>query len=87
MALKIDLFYVREYTVAVQMVVNLHVVGVHSSPTRSARSVPFLLWPRKLFIIIHKYTVADFSVTRRGTRREHQISLWVVVSQHVVAGI
>jgi hypothetical protein len=36
-----------------------------------------------LFIIICKYTVAVF----RHTRREHQISLWVVVSYHVVAGI
>jgi hypothetical protein len=33
------------------------------------------------FIIIHKYTVADY------TRRGRQISLWVVVSHHVVAGI
>jgi hypothetical protein len=36
-----------------------------------------------LFIIIHKYTVAVFRLTRRG----RQISLWVVVSHHVVAGI
>jgi hypothetical protein len=36
-----------------------------------------------LFIIICKYTVADFRLTRRG----HQISLRMVVSQHVVAGI
>jgi hypothetical protein len=35
-----------------------------------------------LFIIC-KYTVAVFRRTRRG----HQISLWVVVSHHVVAGI
>ena len=35
-----------------------------------------------LFIIC-KYTVAVFT----RTRREHQISLWVVVSHHVVAGI
>jgi hypothetical protein len=35
-----------------------------------------------LFIIC-KYTVADFRQTRRG----QQISLWVVVSHHVVAGI
>jgi hypothetical protein len=38
---------------------------------------------KDLFIIIHKYTVAVFKHTRRG----HQISLWVVVSHHVVAGI
>jgi hypothetical protein len=39
--------------------------------------------PKDLFIIIDKYTVAVFRHTRRG----HQISLWVVVSLHVVAGI
>jgi hypothetical protein len=41
---------------------------------------------KDLFIylfIICKYTVAIFRCTRRG----HQISLWVVVSHHVVAGI
>ena len=38
---------------------------------------------KDLFIIISKYTVA---VVRR-TRRGHQISLQVVVSHHVVAGI
>jgi hypothetical protein len=38
---------------------------------------------KDLFIIIHKYTVAVFRHTRRG----HQISLWIVVSHHVVAGI
>jgi hypothetical protein len=38
---------------------------------------------KDLFIIIHKYTVADFRHTRRG----RQISLPVVVSHHVVAGI
>jgi hypothetical protein len=38
---------------------------------------------KDLFIIIHKYTVADFRCTRRGC----QISLGVVVSHHVVAGI
>ena len=36
-----------------------------------------------LFIIMHKYTVADF----RHTRRRRQISLRVVVSHHVVSGI
>jgi hypothetical protein len=34
-------------------------------------------------IIINKYTVANFKHTRRG----HQISLQMVVSHHVVAGI
>jgi hypothetical protein len=41
------------------------------------------LFFKDLFIIIHKHTVADFRHTRRG----RQISLWVVVSCHVVAGI
>jgi hypothetical protein len=36
-----------------------------------------------LFIFICKYTVAVFRHTRRG----HQMSLWMVVSHHVVAGI
>jgi hypothetical protein len=38
---------------------------------------------KDLFIIIRKYTVAVFRHTRRG----HQISLQMVVSHHVVAGI
>jgi hypothetical protein len=38
---------------------------------------------KDLFIIISKYTIADFGCTRRG----HQISLWMVVSHHVVAEI
>jgi hypothetical protein len=37
----------------------------------------------RIFIIINKYTVAVFRCTRRG----HQISLWVAVIHHVVAGI
>jgi hypothetical protein len=43
----------------------------------------FFFFLRFFFIIIHKYTVAVFKHTRRG----RQISLWVVVSHHVVAGI
>jgi hypothetical protein len=35
------------------------------------------------FIYYFKYTVAVFRHTRRG----HQISLWMVVSHHVVVGI
>jgi hypothetical protein len=41
------------------------------------------LFIKDLFIIIFKYTVAVFGCTRRG----RQISLRVVVSHHVVAGI
>jgi hypothetical protein len=51
------------------------------NPARSGRPTRF--WSKDLFIIIHKYTVAVFRYTRRG----HQISLRVVVSHHVVAGI
>jgi hypothetical protein len=47
----------------------------------SPSSLPFYFFLIKdLFIIIRKYTVAVFICTRRG----HQISLWVVVSHHVV---
>ena len=38
---------------------------------------------RFIYYFIHKYTVADFRRTRRGS----QISLWVLVNHHVVAGI
>jgi hypothetical protein len=49
-----------------------------------AVAMPFLfVCLFKDLFIIHKYTVADFRRTRRG----HQISLVVVVSHHVVAGI
>jgi hypothetical protein len=41
------------------------------------------LRPKDLFIIINKFTVAVFRPTRRG----RQISLRVVASYHVVAGI
>jgi hypothetical protein len=43
-----------------------------------------LFFSLKIYLfIIYKYTVAVFSDTRRG----HQISLQMVVSHHVVAGI
>jgi hypothetical protein len=39
---------------------------------------------KKIYLsIVCKYTVADLRHTRRG----QQISLWMVVSHHVVAGI
>ena len=44
---------------------------------------PCSLWPKDLFIITCKYIVAVFRHTRRGC----QISLLMVVSHHVVAGI
>jgi hypothetical protein len=46
-------------------------------------SQPCSLRPKDVFNIIRKYTIADFRPTRRG----HRISLQVVVSHHVVAGI
>jgi hypothetical protein len=45
-------------------------------------SLCFFLFFKDLFIIC-KYTVADFIHSRKGSH----ISLWVVVSHHVVAGI
>jgi hypothetical protein len=50
--------------------------SAHSDQPRSFQ-------PKDLFIIIHKYTVADFRHTRRG----HQISLRVVMNHLVAAGI
>jgi hypothetical protein len=44
---------------------------------------PCFLRPKDLFIVIHKYTIVDF----RHTKRWCQISVRVVVSHHVVAGI
>jgi hypothetical protein len=91
----IYLFYVCEYIVAVQMVVSflwllgiefleplLALVGSTHSGELCSLS-PCLLWPKDFFIIIHEYTVADSRRTRRG----RQISLQMVVSHHVVAGI
>jgi hypothetical protein len=43
---------------------------------------PCSLRPNNLLLYV-KYIVADFGLIRRG----HQISLQVVVSHHVVAGI
>ena len=53
----------------------------HSGPPCSFQLC--LLQPKDLFIIISKCSVAVFRHTRRG----HQISLRMVVSHHVVAGI
>jgi hypothetical protein len=58
-----------------------------SSQAHSFRSTllaqSLLASTQRFIIIIHKYTVADYRQTRRGC----QISLQVVVSHHVVAGI
>ena len=60
------------------------VVGNWSFRTsaRSGQSIP-LASTQRFIIIIYKYTVAVFRCATRG----HQISLQVVVSHHVVAGI
>jgi hypothetical protein len=49
----------------------------------SGAFMSFFFFLTDLFIFVSKYTVAVFRHTRRG----HQISLWVIVSYHVVAGI
>jgi hypothetical protein len=62
---------------------GIEFLGPLHSSVGPVRSGQLLLPQAQRFIIIHKYTVADF----RCTRRLHQISLPVVVSHHVVAGI
>jgi hypothetical protein len=64
----IYLFNVCEYTVAVQVVVCLHVVvGNQIFRTSAHCGQPCSLWPKDLFIIIHKYTAVDV----RSSRRSH----------------
>jgi hypothetical protein len=55
----------------------------HDLVAGNLNSGPCLLRPKDLFIIMTKYTVAVFRHTRRG----RQISLWMVVSHHVVAKV
>jgi hypothetical protein len=60
------------------------VLGLKAGATMPSWKIFFL--KKDLFIylfIICKYTVTVFRHSRRG----HQISLWMVVSHHVVAGI
>ena len=67
---KIYLFNVYEYIVAVQMVMSHHVVSGNWTQDLcllQSRS----LWPKDLFIVIGKYTVAIFRHTRRGSVRSH----------------
>jgi hypothetical protein len=52
-------------------------------PSRAEICLLETIFFKDLFIIISKYTVAVFRCTRRGYR----ISLQMVVSDHVVAGI
>jgi hypothetical protein len=75
----IHLFYVYEYTVAVQMFVAI--MWLLGSELRNS-AWSGLTCSNDLFTIICKYTVAVFRHTRRG----HHISLWMVVSHHVFAG-
>jgi hypothetical protein len=65
-----------------QLLASMRVIGNEPGSSRRAASAFFFFF-KDLFIIIHKFTVADFRHTRRG----HQISLWVVVSHNVIAGI
>jgi hypothetical protein len=60
---------------------NAHVLYISFTVLHHAHDSFFFFFLR--FIIISKYTVAVFRCTRRG----HQISLQMVVSHHVVAGI
>jgi hypothetical protein len=62
------------------MVVSHHVVAGNID---CSLQLPLSLCSKDLFIIIFKYTIAVFRHTRRG----RQISLWMVVSNHVVAAI
>ena len=74
MSIFIYLFYVCEYTVALQMVASLmwllgiQFLGPLFTPVNSTCSVPACSGPK---IYLRKYTVADF----RHIRRRHQISL------------
>ena len=66
---------------SVSQEVGLKVCSATIEP--SHQSQVHMIFFKDLFFIIHKYTVAVF----RHTRREHWISLQMVVSHHVVAGI
>jgi hypothetical protein len=65
---------------------NTEIKVQHLQPF-SAASMPltllFLFSFLKIYLLLHECTVAVF----RHTRRESQISLRMVVSQHVVSGI
>jgi hypothetical protein len=56
--------------------------GLSSVCSHRVMSLVLAFFFKDLFIIIYKYTVAVFRCAKRG----HQVSLWVVVSHHVVAG-
>jgi hypothetical protein len=78
------LFDVYEYTVAILMLVSHHVVaGNLNSGLLLALVGPAHSCLKIYLFIISKYTAAVFRHSRRG----HQISLRMVVSHNVVAGI
>jgi hypothetical protein len=60
----------------------LHLVPRANTP-QAARMRVFFFFLKIYLFTICKYTVAIFRHTRRG----HQMSLQIVVSHHVVAGI
>jgi hypothetical protein len=82
--LRFYLFYVCEYTVAVQMVVSLHVVvgewifRISALSSQHCSLSPYSLWPKDLFIIIHKYTVAEFRCSRRSHYRCFWATIWLL---------
>ena len=63
--------------------VALELIIYTTLASNSRICLPLFLKNNYLFIIISKYIVAVFKHTGRG----RQISLWMVVSHHVVAGI
>jgi hypothetical protein len=69
-------------TVAVQMVVRLHVVVGNCTYDLCCSG-----WSThsgtKIYLLLYISTLSVFRHTRKG----RQISLWVVVSHHVVGGI
>jgi hypothetical protein len=59
-------------------------LGLNSGPLEEQPVLFFFFFKDFIYLfIICKYTVAVFRHSRRGS----QISLWMVVSHHVVAGI
>jgi hypothetical protein len=56
---------------------------VNLTHNRTSINQSCLFFKKDLYVIIHKHTVADFRCTTRG----HQISLQMILSHHVVAGI
>jgi hypothetical protein len=68
-----------------RLLVGVSIKEGHCLTTNNQNNLKDLLYSffKDLFIVLCKYTIAVFRHTRRG----HQISLEMVVSHHVVAGI